>query len=331
MGAKNIKGVYNRQGLIGNFLSGKTVSHSANIAGGDAATLLTTGGTLAEPGNGFRYHFFTSTSTPGFEVQRGEGSVDYLIIGGGGAGGSTPDSIGCGGGGAGGFLTGSVAVTPGSYPITIGAGGAYQSNQRGQPGLDSSIAFPTTLTASGGGGGGGRTPTNGSAQVGGSGGGASGYDPPLAGASGNQYAPRSPLFPAPAPGQGNNGGNGTPTGDRTGGGGGGAGSVGANGTSSSGGAGGDGLPAFNLDTGIPTDYGTIGPTPGRYFAGGGGGGQSPPGTKTAGDGGAGGGGDGGAYAGTVNTGGGGGGANVGQNGGNGGSGIVIIRYAVKAL
>lgn len=333
MGFKSVKNDFNRTGLIANFVSGKYEGFSAKNVAGPARSMVATGGALAEPGNGYKYHFFTSTSSPGFEVTRGNGTVDYLIIGGGGAGGSTPDYIGCGGGGAGGFLTGSVDVNPGSYAVVIGAGGAYQANKKGQPGLDSSIAFPTTLTASGGGGGGGRgNATNGGSEVGGSGGGASGYDNPLTGSAGSQYSPRSPLFPAPAPGQGNAGGNGQPTTYRTGGGGGGAGEPGSNSTTSAGGDGGDGSAAFNGDTGIPPSYGASHPNPlltGRYFAGGGGGGYSnPPAPGPGGAGGVGGGGNGSSGAGSVNTGGGGGGANHQSSGGAGGSGIVIIRYQV---
>ena len=65
--------------------------------------------------------------------------------------------------------------------------------------------------------------------------------------------------PPVSPPQGNPGGG---PGNASGGGG--AGAAGANGPS---GAGGAGLAAFSGDTGVPTDYGTPGPGPGRYFAG----------------------------------------------------------------
>ena len=324
MGFKNIKSEFNRTGLIADFISGKYVGNSARKVYGKIGTFNATGGTTSEPGNGYKYHFFTSSSTPGFEALQGEETVEYLIIGGGGGGGSTPDFSGCGGGGAGGFLTGSVLVSPGTYPIVVGAGGAAQPGTKGLSGLDSSISFPSSLVAAGGGGGGGRSSAS---DVGGSGGGAGGYDPPFIGSAGNQYSPISPLFPAPAPGQGNPGGNSQP---RAAGGGGGAGAAGSNAPpSEAGGPGGNGLTGFTLDTGIPPSYGTPGPTAGRWFSGGGGGGFSPDGVSPlgpAGGGGAGGGGAGGGVAGTTNTGGGGGGANVAGTGGAGGSGIVIIRY-----
>ena len=63
------------------------------------------GGTILTPGNQYRYHIFTSPGT--FIVVSG-GYADYIIVGGGGAGGNgfSPfyDSGGAGGG-AGGYLS----------------------------------------------------------------------------------------------------------------------------------------------------------------------------------------------------------------------------------
>ena len=53
---------------------------------------LATGGTILTPGNGYKYHVFTTSSTPGFEVLLNAATVDYLVIAGGGAGGNGPDS-----------------------------------------------------------------------------------------------------------------------------------------------------------------------------------------------------------------------------------------------
>lgn len=105
------------------------------------------------------------------------------------------------------------------------------------------------------------------------------------------------------------------------------GSYGAGGGAGAGGNG--GVPPGTNNGGIgavvpwmPSDYGTTGPAPGRYFGGGGGGGNSPAGT-----GGAGGGGAFGKIPGTVNTGGGGGGGDASPPAtALGGSGIVVIRY-----
>ena len=90
----------------------------------------------------------------------GATEVEYLVIAGGGAGGSR---IG-GGGGAGGFLTGTghpvTAGTP--YTITVGAGGAGATGTKGSNGADSVF---DTFTSIGGGAGGGSTAGTGSAGV----------------------------------------------------------------------------------------------------------------------------------------------------------------------
>ena len=79
--------------------------------------------------------------------------------------------------------------------------------------------------------------------------------------------------------------------------------------------------AFSGDTGIPSSYGTPGPSAGRWFAGGGGG-EGPSGGDSGGS--VGGGGYGGTTAGVQNTGGGGGGNT--PDGSKGMDGIVIIKY-----
>ena len=237
-------------------------------------------------------------------------NIEYLIVGGGGGGGGGQGGEGsAGGGGAGGVLDGSVSITPAvNYSIVIGGGGNGSSGDTGANGTNST-AF--SLTAIGGGGGaqgsaGGQT----AGSSGGSGGG-SGYYGNTAGSgtSGQGYA------------------GGTSPNTPGGGGGGGAGGVGNNSTSAKPGDGGIGINWKNLGT---------------YYAGGGGAGRHiGNSTSTLAVGGLGGGGTGGdgdnsptATAATANTGGGGGGG--GENpsslttGGNGGSGIVIIRYLGSA-
>ena len=63
------------------------------------APLTATGGNAtAEPGNGYKYHFFTSN---GDLVVDAPGDIDFIVIGGGGAGGnSSANTPGAGGGGA---------------------------------------------------------------------------------------------------------------------------------------------------------------------------------------------------------------------------------------
>jgi hypothetical protein len=311
-----------------------------------------TGGTI-EPNThpehpGVWRHIFTSPGT--FTVTDPTLQwIDYLAVGGGGGGGQG------GGGGAGGFVTSietstttpnpspfdspplghawnsgtpvrvgrQMPVAASSYPVSIGAGGAWSANGNpttiGTPGASQIIAI--------GGGYGGTLGL--AAGPGGSGGGGS--------------TPSLYTGPSPVPGavgtlpQGNPGGAGVylappvPFGF-THGGGGGAGGAGSNGSVAgySGGMGGSGW--YSVLS--PSAYGTPGPlTPTalyRYFAGGGGGaggGGPAPGAPGAGLNGGGNGApspSGTATAATANTGGGGGGGAPG--GSAGGSGIVIIQY-----
>jgi hypothetical protein len=230
-------------------------------------------------------------------------SVQALVVaGGGGASGS-----GTGGGGAGGVVySSSVAVTPGiTYSVVVGQGGVCTAaGVQASNGQNSSF---TNLIAIGGGAGGYRA----LGQTGGSGGGGSSW-------SGAAFAGGSSTY-----GQGNGGGAGNGTIYYSGGGGG-AGGTGGNAVSGSViGTGGNGL-AFNI-SGTSTYYG----------GGGGAGGQNVSGTIVGAVGGLGGGGAGSqangvqGTSGTQNTGGGSGSGWAGTNdtiGGNGGSGIVIIRY-----
>jgi hypothetical protein len=239
-------------------------------------------------------------------------TADILAVAGGG-GGSGGDYGGAGGGAGGLLALASQSISTGSYAITVGAGGpGTTQNTNGVSGGDSYFASLTHAIGGGGGGGvnGGNGVTGGSGGGGGNGGSSNG---------GSGTA-----------GQGNNGGGGYPVNPWPGGGGGGAGSAGANATSGIGGNGGDGSSTYS-SWGLATSTGdnrsgTV------YFAGGGGGGLYISGSQ-AGSGGYGGGGAGknqgtGGSNATANTGGGGGGAGAGNTGTNGGSGIIIVRYAI---
>ena len=299
------------------------------------------GGTILTPGNGYKYHFFTNSSSPeSFDITEfpdGETTknIDVLVVAGGGVGGGRLSSrSGGGGGGAGGFVEStSIPLSIGSYTVTVGAGGsAYPSfsdssaplsSFTGSNGEYSEIALPTPVRAEGGGGGGGWYVTG---NPGGSGGGGGeGPSGPYAAGTGDRVT--GTATPA-TPGQGNPGGFGTTYTAGAGGGGGGAGGAGTPGSSPNvGGPGGVGRVAFSGDSGIPPAYGTSGPTPGRWFAGGGGGmdyDETP--LAYSGTGGAGGGGAAGVSGGT-NTGGGGGAQNTGPLICSGGPGIVIVRYS----
>ena len=147
-----------------------------------------TGGTIIDGGDGYIYHIFTGTGTFAIppESSLRLNSVDYLIVAGGGAGGSgNSGTIPGGGGGAGGFVGGATTVSPGNYSISVGGGGA--SNGPGNTSLSrhgiNSSAFG--LFAEGGGGGGcpGPSPSHLNGDPGGSGGGAS-SPPPTSGRPG---------------------------------------------------------------------------------------------------------------------------------------------------
>ena len=320
-----------------------------------------TGGTITDSG-GYRIHAFT---TSGNLVITGTGlsstpNVEIILVAGGGGGGSagspvsgpSPAGIGPmgGGGGAGGLVHTNVTISStGSYSIIIGGGGIGQKQYslwpswggspitvgRGTPGSNTT-AFSIVTVGGGGGGKGGGGPWPGGPPdetstgfPGGSGGGGTYLmQQTTARAGGLGIA-----------GQGNPGGSGPPLGYQSGagGGGGGAGQAGQPAPS----RGGNGY----VISWITPDYGTSGPLPGRYFAAGGGGGGNSPTIIPAGGFGGGGSGAGTRLAGNTlagsgsqfTGGGGGGGTSISQgwpsslgihSGGDGGSGIVIIRYPI---
>jgi hypothetical protein len=311
--------------LYGIAATGTSPSSGPKASGGNT---ITTDGT-------YWYHAFltSGTFTPIQSL-----SCDTLIVAGGGGGGGTGNGI-AGGGGAGGLrgLTSQSFVGSTAYTVSVGAGGVgglSAGTYHGTNGGNSSIiGGALSLSATGGGAGGANNAsTNLTGQAGGSGGGGSAGFTFGAGNAGG-YSPV----------EGFRGGTGV-TNLNSAGGGGGAGGVGAesNATrSSGGGAGGVGL---NTITGYGSFSATATATKtgaSGYYAGGGSGGGYYDGATVAGGaggGGTGGGGNGSANlpssAGTTNTGGGGGGAgNYGAfgtvyPGAAGGSGIVIVRYAV---
>ena len=304
------------------------------------------GGTITECGN-CKIHTFTGPGT--FTVTTAASCsannvVSYVVVAGGGGGGNKR----AGGGGAGGYrevkspitpFTASpldgypsspnrITVTATAFPITVGAGGtggtasgpACNVTTASTDGSDSTFS---TVTSAGGGTGGGLSPNagpNGSGKPGGSGGGGFAGGPPstpfpaaTAAGTGND--------PSTSPAQGNPGGISRTSPDPTGqsGGGGGAGEAGKAGNDPGGLDGRGGAGVTSCITGSPVQR-----------AGGGGGGSRTPGVAAPG--GAGGGGNGvpngSGTAGTTNTGGGGGGMSDDNcvSSGNGGSGVVIIRY-----
>ena len=251
-----------------------------------------TGGTITHDG-GYTVHTFTSNGTfvPGVNTV-----VTYLIIaGGGGGGGSVAGNGGQGGGGSGGYLNGTVAVSVQSYSIVVGIGGSKGLNTgtRGTNGSNSSF---NNLNAMGGGGGGARN-INSHGLDGGSGGGGGDFT----GIGGTGY-------------QGFIGGDSLVS--FGGAGGGGAGEIGGTTTTNNGGNG--GLGAINSINGTSIEYACGGGggaytagTSGTSFCGGNGGAVNADGASATNG---------------TGSGGGGAGGNTAHYGGNGGTGIVIIRY-----
>jgi hypothetical protein len=256
------------------------------------------GGQLYTDGN-YWYHVFTQTQTftPITSL-----TADILVVAGGGGGGHAATGYinrAGGGGGAGGLLAhSSQSLTAQSYTVTIGGGGAGGiSSNNTYPVAGSNSQFGSLTASVGGGFGGSPGVTNGSS--GGSGGGAADNNGPGSATSGQGFAGGVGFDP----------GSGT---TYSGGGGGGSGAAGSAGSSGSGGAGGIGSTTYS-SWGSITNTGTLVSSNYVYSIGGRGGGTSPGGSGAMG---------------AANTGNGGGGAYSQANGSAGGSGIVIVRYAV---
>lgn len=316
----------------------------------------------------YKYYAFTTASVTKTITMNFRTNIDYsfnieaLLIGGGGSGSNLniAGGPGVGGGGAGTYVTASITVTPSilsnstlSFSAYIGAGGAGLyggggTTTAGNYGGVSQLTINSTYVLTAGGGEGGHrgynNATNTNPNASGSAGGAGAPTPsssstitstaPVSGAS-YTITPSTPTYLSITPYR-NNGGTSAATKPSIsiyygGGGGGGAGGAGAGtGTSTSGGNGGAGKTWIN----------------GKGYAGGGGG------LDTGGDGGQGGYGGtatndgvsiyvGGAGAniaaflsaaqpGAANTGSGGGASWVGNNSGEGGSGICILAIPIAA-
>ena len=129
----------------------------------------------AEPGDGYRYHLYSTTGSPATFVMPQEHTIEVLLIGGGGSGGAFGPPNGAGGGGAGGVVHHSQLTASGTLTISVGAGGGNQALSSKDDGDDSTIvspAGPWTITAKGGGAGGFYGTAG---NDGGSGGGGGGY------------------------------------------------------------------------------------------------------------------------------------------------------------
>jgi hypothetical protein len=256
------------------------------------------GGTYTAVG-GYKYRTFTSS---GALQQTESTTVDMLVVAGGGSGAGANNSNN-GGGGAGGYLSGSLTLTAGTYNIVIGAGGAGEVQLAGNNGSNTTVSIINAIAIGGGHGGGGARYSQVPASNGGSGGGGSGFSQDTAGGSGTQ-ADSGGLT-----GFGNDGGS-------------------VSGNISDGGGGAGGAGSINGSDG----HGGLGRqwVDNNYYAGGGGGGGNTHLLGGSAVGGRGGYDDLFDLDAIVNTGSGGGGSwassTTGYAGGNGSSGIVIIRY-----
>ena len=284
------------------------------------------GGTTNEPGNGFKYHTFTSSGS--FVVSAG-GEVELLLVAGGGG---SANSYNSGGGGGGVVYHEALSLTTKTHPITIGSGGA---NPNANGGDSTFNGHPEgNITAKGGGG--GTNFAGPAGKDGGSGGGAEGTETNPAG-EGIQPAQNPAYSPDPNFNQyGNDGGAGTTGGAYSAAGGGGAGGSAppAGPGPGAGGQGGDGIaiPGFEYPlVGLsPLTPQANSPGNNQYGAGGGGWGYS---TQKGGERPNGGGGRGGNGVPSPQSNGldglGGGAGNSYYNPGTnvGGDGVCIIRYA----
>jgi len=291
--------VYLTVGNKGNYFWDHTiVTMSVNLSAPPVSTVVGTDTVVT----------FSSVGSRTWTVPANVSSLQYLIVGGGGGGSG-------GGGGAGGVVyNSSYSVTPGnSYTVVVGDGGS--GSAASVSGGDGSNSSFNSIVAYGGGGGGAR-------QTGGRAGASSG-------GSGQDSNAASG-----AASQGFRGGDGLSTAACTS-------------ASGGGGAGSAGLQGFTQcspqipwggNGGIGVAYSISGSS--TYYGGGGGGGPNNNSSTTVefGRGGNGGGGNGGngdrvnGTDGLANTGGGGGGGDWEASGaGNGGSGIVIVRYTTPSV
>ena len=302
----------------GNFVQYSTFSLYGLAAVGTTPVIApyASGGDIIQTDGTYWYHAFLSSGT--FTPAKGL-SCDVLVVAGGGSGGA----YAAGGGGAGGALafTSQALTANTAKTVTVGAGAAgcvMSGNNNGNNGSNSQFGS-LTAAIGGGAGAGGANETDGFA--GGCGGGASGADQPIARAGGTGS-------------QGYNGGSassssyGSPYSAC---GGGGMGGAGLDRSGSYAGAGGAGINTISGWGSLSAALTTTGLGVGGYIAGGGGGNALASGYGGAA-------GSGGASAGignetassqnaTPNTGSGSGGA-YSASSGKGGSGLVIVRYAV---
>ena len=134
--------------------------------GGESAeeSFSASGGDVEYTYNGKRIHVFTTSGPTTFVVTETLVNAEVFVVGGGGGAGDNNSGHSSGGGGAGGVATGPAPAgtfTPGTYPITVGPGGAGGPGSTpeagGSDGSDSIIGAAGGLSATIYGKGGGGT------------------------------------------------------------------------------------------------------------------------------------------------------------------------------
>lgn len=307
--------------VSGLFLANSTFSLYGIAATGTtpATAPKATGGNIVANDGTYWYHAFlnSGTFTPQTDL-----TADVVCVAGGGGNGRYAG----GGGGGGGVITFiGQSLTATGYNCTVGAGGAASPSDGGNSSNGSNSVFGALTAAIGGGGGGGNSASPVAGQNGGSGGGGGG-SAGTAGGSSTQTGTGATNF------YGNAGRAGIAYTGAGGGGAGGMAPVPQTNTNNTG-NGGIGITSSLFNSiGVATNtgelsssnyyyagggYGFVGgsATVGRGGIGGGGGGPSKPDTQAGANG-------------VANTGGGGGTSGTSTYYGSGGSGIVIIRYAM---
>lgn len=290
--------------------SGTAITQGAELVviGDLAGTAYATGGTVTTfsvGGKTYRVHTFTDVGESNLNFTSVGGEVEYLVIGGGGGGGGGGVYAGSGGG-AGGLLNGITTFPLGNTTVVVGSGGLGGASATN--GNDSSLG---DIVAFGGGRGGqDRSVTDFDLYDGGDGG---------SGGGATRSGSHTGSVGIGVSGQGNNGvisvvSNGF------GGSGGGAGAIAWNLTSWRNSVAGIGkLTSIQGFVAAYASGGSGGETEGNMpIQTPGGGGKGVPNSRFYNG-----------TAGTPNTGGGGGGGgDLGRPGKNGGSGVVIVRYAI---
>ena len=327
-GTQTVNATYGEAFTTGFNSSGGTgpfVFSASNLCAVSRSTYIGDGNNGTVNGTSYTVDQIRGDGTCNWVAPRGVEAASVLVVGGGGAGGTRAG----GGGGAGGYqyVATQTIIPSTAYSVTVGAGGTGVLTDSANNGGDSRFG---SLTLVKGGGGGGGALTSGSVarsgKNGGSGGGAAGYTASVSASIGLGTL-----------NQGNDGGQAAISNAWPGGGGGGASGIGATPVNNTSSAGKGGAGTLNAITGSPLCYATGGGggTNVAYAAGtsGGAGGDCSAGAAP----------NGGSGTNTSSTpanptpntgaGGGGSGWSAGGDlvGGNGASGIVVLRYVTPTV